>query len=343
MLYPLVRNILFKQDAEASHDLTMGALAYAPKLGLDSIINTCIGARVPECPTTIWGMTFKNPVGLAAGLDKHADSLDGLAALGFGFIEVGTVTPQPQSGNDKPRLFRLPEHDAIINRFGFNSKGLMHLKERVQYASYSGILGINIGKNKLTPNENAVDDYLKCLHEVYALADYVTVNISSPNTPNLRALQQADSLKDLINPLKQAQAKLADQYGRYVPLAVKIAPDLDSDEISMMADVFTNTEIDGIICSNTTLDRTLVAGHKHADEAGGLSGAILKEKSNDCLRALRNQVGDAMPIIGVGGINSGQDAVDKMDAGADLVQIYSGLIYQGPRLIKDCVQTIKDN
>ena len=337
MLYKCARNALFQLDPETSHDLSMASLKLMAKTPAAAIMK----AQVPDAPRKIWGIDFPNPVGLAAGLDKHADYLDGVAAMGFGFVEVGTVTPQPQPGNPKPRLFRLPEHQAIINRFGFNSKGVDHLIEQVQRANFNGVLGINIGKNKETPNENAVDDYLACLDKVYAHANYITANISSPNTPGLRALQKADSLIELIQPLKERQAKLADQYGRYVPIAVKIAPDLDDDEINMMAGVFTDTGIDGLICSNTTLDRTAVAGHKHAKEAGGLSGAVLMQHSTEVLRKLRTAVGTEIPIIGVGGINSGTDAAEKIKAGADLVQIYSGFIYQGPSLIKDSVTAIK--
>ncbi len=337
MLYKCARNALFQLDPETSHDLSMASLKLMAKTPAGALVRS----QVPDAPRKIWGIEFPNPVGLAAGLDKHADYLDGVAAMGFGFVEVGTVTPQPQPGNPKPRLFRLPEHEAIINRFGFNSKGVDHLVEQVQRANFNGVLGINIGKNKETPNESAVDDYLACMDKVYAHANYITANISSPNTPGLRALQKADSLIELIKPLKERQAKLADQYGRYVPIAVKIAPDLGDDEINMMAGVFSDTGIDGLICSNTTLDRSAVEGHKHAEEAGGLSGAVLMQHSTEVLRKLRTAVGSEMPIIGVGGINSGDDAAEKIKAGADLVQIYSGFIYQGPSLIKDSVKAIK--
>ena len=336
MLYKCARNALFQLDPETSHDLSMASLKLMAKTPAGALIRS----QVPDAPRKIWGIDFPNPVGLAAGLDKHADYLDGVAAMGFGFVEVGTVTPQPQPGNPKPRLFRLPEHEAIINRFGFNSKGVDHLVEQVQRANFNGVLGINIGKNKETPNESAVDDYLACMDKVYAHANYITANISSPNTPGLRALQKADSLIELIKPLKERQAKLADQYGRYVPIAVKIAPDLGDDEINMMAGVFSDTGIDGLICSNTTLDRSAVEGHKHAEEVGGLSGAVLMQHSTEVLRKLRTAVGSEMPIIGVGGINSGDDAAEKIKAGADLVQIYSGFIYQGPSLIKDSVKAV---
>lgn len=338
MFYKTLRSALFQLDPELSHDISLNSL----KLLARGPVAAAMRAQVPAVPTKVWGLEFPNPVGLAAGLDKHADYLDAMAAMGFGFVEVGTVTPRPQPGNPKPRLFRLPQHQAIINRFGFNSKGVDHLVEQVQRAEYGGVLGINIGKNKETPNEQAVDDYLLCLRKVYPHASYITVNISSPNTPGLRSLQKADSLRDLVTPLKQEQAKLADQYGRYVPVAVKIAPDLEDEEIQMMADVFTGAGIDGLIATNTTLERAAVAGHEHADEMGGLSGAPLTTHSTEVLRKLRQAVGPELPIIGVGGIMSGADAAEKIRAGANLVQIYSGFIYNGPGLIRDCARAIKD-
>lgn len=336
-MYPLLKNALFLLNAETAHDVALNSLNIAMRTPAAAMLR----AKPPSHPVTVWGKTFDNPVGLAAGLDKHADYTDALNALGFGFVEVGTVTPKPQSGNPKPRLFRLPEHQAIINRFGFNSKGIDHLIEQVKTRKSNGILGINIGKNKATPNEQAVDDYLIGLQAAYDYADYITVNISSPNTPNLRALQQVDALKNLVTPLKEKQKQLADASGQYVPIAVKIAPDLDEQSIKVMAEAFTETYIDGLICTNTTLDRAAVAGHKYANEAGGLSGAILMEHSTEVLKQFRNAVGDEMPIIGVGGINCGEDAAKKLAAGANLVQIYSGFIYHGPELIKDCVTAIK--
>lgn len=337
MPYSILRKALFSLDAETAHDVALNSL----KLSMRTPASAILRANVPSHPVTVWGKTFENPVGLAAGLDKHADYTDALDALGFGFVEVGTVTPKPQDGNPKPRLFRLPEHEAIINRFGFNSKGIEHLIEQIKKRKRTGILGINIGKNKATPNEQAVDDYLIGLQAAYDYADYITVNISSPNTPNLRALQQVDALKNLVTPLKEKQKALADSSGEYVPIAVKIAPDLDEQNIKVMAEAFTDTEIDGLICTNTTLDRTAVAGHQHADEAGGLSGSILMEQSTAVLKQFRQAVGNEMSIIGVGGINCGEDAAKKIAAGANLVQIYSGFIYHGPALIKDCVHAIK--
>jgi dihydroorotate dehydrogenase len=327
-------------DPELSHDLSMGSL----RLGVRGPVSMCMKAQVPNLPTKVWDITFPNPVGLAAGLDKHADNLDAMAGLGFGFVEVGTVTPRPQPGNPKPRLFRLPEHNAILNRFGFNSKGVDHLVNQVKAAKFSNakgdVVGINIGKNKETPNENAVDDYLYCMERVYEHASYITVNISSPNTPGLRNLQQAEMLKDLVDPLKACQTKLADQFGRYVPFTVKIAPDLEDEEITMMADVFCEAGVDGLIATNTTLSREAVKGHKHADEMGGLSGAPVTAASTEVIRKLRAAVGPELPIIGVGGIMNGQDAADKIEAGANLVQVYSGFIYEGPGLIKDSVKAI---
>jgi dihydroorotate dehydrogenase len=281
------------------------------------------------------GIDFPNPVGLAAGLDKNARVIDGMAALGFGFIEVGTVTPLPQPGNPKPRLFRLPEVQGIVNRFGFNNLGVDQLLRNVEAAKYRGVLGINIGKNFATPMENAVDDYLICLRKVYSHASYVTVNISSPNTKNLRALQEKEALSSLLQSLKQEQTKLADRHGKYVPVVLKIAPDLSLEQIHEIADLLMAHKIDGVIASNTTLSRDAVQGLKHADQAGGLSGAPVREKSTWVIRELAQRLQGSLPIIGVGGISSGDDALAKMAAGADLVQLYSGLIYQGPGLVHE--------
>jgi dihydroorotate dehydrogenase len=281
------------------------------------------------------GIDFPNPVGLAAGLDKNARVIDGMAALGFGFIEVGTVTPLPQPGNPKPRLFRLPEVQGIVNRFGFNNLGVDQLLRNVEACKYRGVLGINIGKNFATPMENAVDDYLICLRKVYSHASYVTVNISSPNTKNLRALQEKEALSSLLQSLKQEQAKLADRQGKYVPVVLKIAPDLSLVQIHEIADLLMAHKIDGVIASNTTLSRDAVQGLKHADQAGGLSGAPVREKSTWVIHELAQRLQGSLPIIGVGGILSGDDALAKMAAGADLVQLYSGLIYQGPGLVHD--------
>ncbi len=290
------------------------------------------------------GIRFPNPVGLAAGLDKDGACIDGLAALGFGFIEIGTVTPRAQPGNSKPRMFRLPQANALINRMGFNNGGVDAFVRNVQasrfYQDKQGVLGLNIGKNADTPIERATDDYLTCLEKVYPFADYVTVNISSPNTKNLRQLQQASELGALLSSLKQSQRSLADRHGRYVPIALKIAPDLDAEQITTIADSLLQHQIDAVIATNTTTTRDAVQGLAHADEAGGLSGAPVLTLSNRVISALRAELGDTIPIIGVGGILSGADAREKMLAGASLVQVYTGLIYRGPALVSECVQAL---
>jgi dihydroorotate dehydrogenase len=290
------------------------------------------------------GIRFPNPVGLAAGLDKDGACIDGLAALGFGFIEIGTVTPRAQPGNSKPRMFRLPQANALINRMGFNNSGVDAFVRNVQasrfYQDKQGVLGLNIGKNADTPIERANDDYLTCLEKVYPFADYVTVNISSPNTKNLRQLQQASELGALLSALKQAQRSLSDRHGRYVPIALKIAPDLDAEQITSIADSLLQHQIDAVIATNTTITRDAIQGLAHADEAGGLSGAPVLPLSNRVVSALRGELGDTIPIIGVGGILSGADAQAKMLAGASLVQVYTGLIYRGPALVSECVQAL---
>jgi dihydroorotate dehydrogenase len=290
------------------------------------------------------GIRFPNPVGLAAGLDKDGACIDGLAALGFGFIEIGTVTPRAQPGNPKPRMFRLPQANALINRMGFNNGGVDAFVRNVQasrfYQDKQGVLGLNIGKNADTPIERATDDYLSCLEKVYPFADYVTVNISSPNTKNLRQLQQASELGALLSALKQAQHSLADRHGRYVPIALKIAPDLDAEQITTIADSLMQHQIDAVIATNTTTTRDAVQGLAHADEAGGLSGAPVLPLSNRVISALRAELSDTIPIIGVGGILSGADAREKILAGASLVQVYTGLIYRGPALVSECVQAL---
>ncbi len=330
-LYPLARSLLFQLDAEVAHDFTLSSLRIAERLALLK----CYPAP-PVCkPRQVMGLHFPNPVGLAAGLDKNATAIDGMAALGFGFIEVGTVTPLPQPGNPKPRLFRIAPAQGIVNRFGFNNLGVDQLLRNVQAAKYRGILGINIGKNFATPMENAVDDYLICLQKVYAHASYVTVNISSPNTKNLRALQEKEALSALLAKLKQAQSRLADQHGKYVPIALKIAPDLAREQVHEIADLLMAHKMDGVIASNTTLSRDLVQGLKHAEETGGLSGAPVREKSTWVIRELAQRLQGTLPIIGVGGILTGDDAQEKISAGADLVQVYSGLIYKGPGLVHE--------
>jgi dihydroorotate dehydrogenase len=340
LLYALARPLLFSLDPETAHNLTLPALRRAEAAGL-----LRGHARPAPDPRTVMGITFPNPVGLAAGLDKDGAYIDGLAALGFGFIEVGTVTPRGQPGNPRPRMFRLPRAQGIINRMGFNNGGVDAFVANVQasrfYQDKLGVLGLNIGKNADTPIERAADDYLACLRKVYPYASYVTVNISSPNTKNLRQLQGASELDALLSQLKEEQARLADQHGRYVPITLKIAPDIDADQISNIAGALLRHRIDGVIATNTTLSRTAVQGLPHGDEAGGLSGAPVFELSNIVIRALRKELGDAVPIIGVGGIMKGADAKAKIDAGAALVQLYSGLIYQGPGLVRECAAALR--
>jgi dihydroorotate dehydrogenase len=335
-IYSLVSPLLFQFDAEASHDFTLKGLKTAERFGALTLY-----PAPPVCrPRQVMGITFPNPVGLAAGLDKNAAVIDGLAALGFGFIEVGTVTPRPQPGNPKPRLFRVREAQGIVNRFGFNNLGVDHLIENVKAAKYKGVLGINIGKNFDTPIENAVDDYLICMQKVYAYATYITVNISSPNTKNLRALQEKEALSSLLSTLKLEQTKLADQHGRYVPITLKIAPDLEHEQINEIADLLMEHKIDGVIATNTTLARNKVQGMEHAEETGGLSGAPVRVKSTLVIQQLSQRLQGAVPIIGVGGILSGADAVEKIAAGADLVQVYSGLIYKGPALVHEICKSL---
>lgn len=336
-IYALGKPLLFLLDPERAHDLTLKSLKWMPQGAAKKLFS-----QPPVCqPRQVMGLNFSNPVGLAAGLDKNGAYIDGLAALGFGFIEVGTVTPRPQPGNPKPRLFRIPQAEGIINRFGFNNLGVDNLVENVKRASYNGILGINIGKNFDTPNERAIDDYLICLRKVYAHASYVVVNISSPNTKNLRQLQEKDALAELLAALKTEQAKLAQQHGRHVPIALKIAPDLELEQIGEIATLLLEHKIEGVIATNTTLSRDGVEGLSHGDETGGLSGAPVKGKSTAVIEQLAKRLKGRIPIIGVGGIMSGEDAREKIEAGASLVQIYSGLIYRGPRLINDICKTIK--
>lgn len=336
-MYRLFRPALFRLDPETAHHLTLAGLNAAYSLGLSRIVSP----RPPDDPRTVMGLNFPNPVGLAAGLDKNGDCINGLAALGFGFIEIGTVTPLPQPGNPKPRLFRLPQANAIINRMGFNNHGVNKLIENVRHAKYQGILGINIGKNAATPIEKAADDYLICLRKVYAFASYITVNISSPNTRNLRQLQDEDALNDLLIQLKAEQKKLADTHGKYVPIALKIAPDLETEQIVQIARLLVQHRIDGVIATNTTLSREGVANLPHGTETGGLSGSPVRDKSTAVIRQLAAELKGALPIIGVGGILSGADAAEKITAGASLVQIYSGLVYRGPALISEACAAIR--
>ena len=333
-MYSLIKPLLFQFDAEKAHHLTLDNLQRAHRFGLLSHF----GNKVMPCPSTLMGLALKNPVGLAAGLDKNGEYIDALAALGFGFIEIGTITPRPQDGNPKPRLFRLPEHQAIINRMGFNNHGVDALIANVKRAKFQGVLGINIGKNATTPIENAVDDYLTCLTKVYDHASYITVNISSPNTKNLRALQSEDELSKLLGTLKEEQARLQQQRGRYVPMAVKIAPDLNLEEIEAIAQVVTQVEMDGVIATNTTIDKSSLGNHPLAGEAGGLSGLPVRAQSEYVLQHLVHALNGKLPVIGVGGIVAGQDAATKKRLGASAVQIYSGMIYQGPSLVADCVR-----
>ena len=335
-LYPLLRPFLFSLDPETAHEVTLKLLNLAQTSGIGKLIYPTIADK----PVNIMGLNFKNPVGLAAGMDKNGDYISALDALGFGFLEIGTVTPRPQPGNPKPRLFRLPEHQAIINRMGFNNLGIDHLLAQAKQSAYSGILGINIGKNFDTPIENATDDYLIGLRKAYASASYITINISSPNTKNLRQLQQGDEVKALIATLKDEQLKLQREQGFYVPLAIKIAPDLNDDEIAHIAKLLLEFEIDGVIATNTTISRDLIAGHPLANEAGGLSGAPVKDKATHVVRGLATELNGNVAIIAAGGILSAEDAQEKLNAGANLLQVYSGLIYRGPQLIEDIVKSL---
>ncbi len=335
-MYSLARSLLFRLDAETAHGVALSGLDLAGRLGLAGRL---AGPRVDD-PLELMGLRFPNRVGLAAGLDKNADHLDALGALGFGFVEVGTVTPKPQEGNPRPRLFRLPAQGAIINRMGFNNAGVDHLVERVRKSRYDGVIGINIGKNLATPVERAVDDYLTCLHKVHAHADYVTVNVSSPNTPGLRNLQFGEHLDQLLGALRETGRMLDRDSGRRVPLAVKIAPDMSAEEVALVARALAANAIDAVVATNTTVSREAVAGLVHGDEQGGLSGRPVLEPSNAVVRELRRHL-PTMPIIGVGGIDSGEAAVAKCEAGADLVQLYSGFIYRGPRLVGECARALK--
>ncbi|HET7267532.1 MAG TPA: quinone-dependent dihydroorotate dehydrogenase [Oleiagrimonas sp.] len=335
-MYHALRPLLFKLDAEAAHGLTLRGADIAQRTGLSRLV-----AGPPRhCPVHAFGIDFPNPVGLAAGLDKNAAHLDALAAFGFGFIEVGTVTPRPQSGNPRPRLFRLPRHQAVINRMGFNNDGIDVLVRNVEQAAYTGVLGINIGKNKDTPNEQAVDDYLLCLERAWPLASYIVVNISSPNTKGLRDLQQGDTLRRFIGTLRDAQEKLAARHGKHKPMLLKIAPDLDASQMDAIAEVLVEAHVDGVICTNTTIARTGVGNAPHVDESGGLSGAPLFKQATDVLQGMTARLDGRVGIVGVGGIVQGDQAAQKIRAGASLVQIYSGLVYRGPRLVAECVEAI---
>ena len=337
MFYSVMRNVFFKCEPEAIHELTIKGF----KATGDTPLNLLYKQTIPNKPVEVMGIKFPNPVGLAAGLDKNGECIKAFEALGFGFIEVGTITLRPQPGNDKPRIFRLPEANAIINRMGFNNKGVDYLVSQVRASKFKGVLGINIGKNKDTPEENAKDDYIHCMQKVYDFATYITVNISSPNTPGLRSLQYGDALNELLSALKKEQKALAVKYDKYVPVAVKIAPDLSEDEVASIAQCLIENEIDGVIATNTTLSREGVESLTHGSEQGGLSGAPVKDKSTTVIKALAKVLDNKLPIIGVGGIASSSDANEKLAAGASLVQVYTGFIYQGPPLITEIINGLK--
>ena len=339
MAYALLRRLLFSFDAETAHGFGLSGISLAERLGLSGLF----AETPPAAPVEVMGLRFPNPVGLAAGLDKNGAHIDGLAALGFGFVEIGTITPRPQAGNPRPRLFRLPEAQGIINRMGFNNDGVDALLANVRASTFvrqGGVLGINIGKNAATPIEQATEDYLICLDKVYGDASYVTVNISSPNTKNLRELQKDDALDELLSRLKARQESLAEQHGRYVPMALKIAPDLDDTQVVAIADALRRHRMDGVIATNTTLSREGVEGLAHAEETGGLSGAPVLAKSNRVLEKLSTALAGEVPIIGVGGITRGEQAAEKIRLGASLVQLYSGFIYRGPALVSESVRAV---
>lgn len=340
--YSLLRPWLFCLDPEQAHNLTLTNLDRAQRWGfLDQLVTKPISD-----PQTLCGMTFPNPVGLAAGLDKDGKHIDALAALGFGFLEIGTVTPRPQPGNAKPRMFRLPQAQAIINRMGFNNDGVQACVARVRRSEFwqnGGILGLNIGKNATTPIEDAASDYVQAMDAVYDIATYITVNISSPNTQHLRALQGEDKLRELLGQLDSARHRLSDRFGVRKPLFLKIAPDLDQDDVHLIADLLLEFGIDAVIATNTTIAREAVQGMKHGDETGGLSGAPVRAASNKVIKALKARLKDQLPIIGVGGIMSGADAREKIMAGASLVQLYSGLIYRGPDLVNECAKALRQS
>jgi len=342
MLYPALRPLLFALDPETAHDLTLAGLDAAAALGLAQFA----APRLPPSPVEAMGLSFPNRIGLAAGLDKDAAHIDGLATLGFGFIECGTVTPRAQPGNPKPRLFRLPEAEALINRLGFNNGGIDHFVANVARARFGpsrgGVLGLNIGRNFDTPNERAIGDYLTCFRAVHGYASYVTVNISSPNTQGLRELQDETELGALLAALKTEQTMLADRHGKYTPLVVKIAPDLSADEIGRIARTLIRYRIDGVVATNTTVDRAAIAGLPGSDQAGGLSGRPLRDKSTAVIGTLAAALDRALPIIGVGGILSGADATQKIAAGATLLQIYTGLIYKGPELVGEIARALAE-
>ena len=342
MIYPYLRKLLFRLPAEQSHDLALKALKKAPTPLLRRMARESNKSVITDQPRTVMGIDFPNAVGLAAGLDKNADYFSELSQFGFGFVEVGTVTPKPQPGNDKPRMFRLESDSAVINRMGFNNRGSAYLADQVRTTEYNGILGINIGKNKDTPMERAHEDYQLCMQRVYAMADYITVNISSPNTPGLRDLQIGDATRKLLQEVKQTQQVLTDKHGRYVPLAVKVAPDMADEDLTEFCDTARQLRIDAIIAGNTTLSRPTLKS-AHADETGGLSGKPLTIRARHTIAQLAQRLQKEVPVIGCGGIFSGEDAIAHLEAGASLLQIYTGFIYQGPALVSEIRQSVQQH
>lgn len=334
--YKIARSLLFKLDAEKAHDVSINGLRAMQSLGLTPLLEP----NLQNNPINIMGLNFPNRIGLAAGLDKSGQCINGFGSMGFGFVEVGTITPRPQSGNPKPRLFRLKEHNAIINRMGFNNPGIENAINNIIKSSkgYSGIVGVNIGKNKITPNAEALDDYMKGLRSFYNIADYIAVNVSSPNTSGLRELQSPEYARKLISPLMKERAILSHQYEKIVPIAVKLDPDMQRDQIMALAELFLELKIDAVIATNTTVSRNKVQDHKLSQELGGLSGKPLHSQSNDAIHNFKNSLNDEIPIIGVGGILSKKDAEEKIEAGAKLLQIYTGLIYKGPALIRELAE-----
>lgn len=334
--YKIARSLLFKLDAEKAHDVSINGLRALQSLGLTPLLEP----NLKNNPINIMGLNFPNRIGLAAGLDKSGQCINGFGSMGFGFVEVGTITPKPQSGNPKPRLFRLKEHNAIINRMGFNNPGIENAIDNIIKSSkgYSGIVGVNIGKNKITPNAEALDDYMKGLRSFYNIADYIAVNVSSPNTSGLRELQSPEYARKLISPLMKERDLLSHQYEKIVPIAVKLDPDMQRDQIMALAELFLELKIDAVIATNTTVSRDKVQDHNLSQELGGLSGKPLHSQSNDAIHNFKNSLNDEIPIIGVGGILSKKDAEEKIEAGAKLLQIYTGLIYRGPALIREIAE-----
>jgi len=340
MLYRIIRELLFILPPEVSHYVALELLKLGSLLGINQLISRFKQRNLTHTPTRVMSIDFPNPVGIAAGLDKNGDYIAVFESLGFGFVEIGTVTPRPQAGNPKPRLFRLPAKNAIINRMGFNNKGVDYLVEQVKKSSHKIPLGINIGKNFDTPIERAIDDYLICFNKVYEHADYIVINISSPNTPDLRNLQHGDHLQELLSELNKQQAALAEKFDKYIPILVKVAPDLDQDEIESMSEIFLTQKIEGLITTNTSIDKNPVKELLHGQETGGLSGEPIFAQSLKTQNAFYKALGDKIPIIGVGGISDSESAINRLNSGASLIQIYTGFIYQGPGLLNDIVRKI---